>query len=971
MWGRAFRYLLGWDVFISYGRDDGLEYAQRLYERLLTEKRGTSVYADWVLSTIGKVLPSRIRWALWRTRHLVVILTPGSVQSEFVREEVETFAHVPRLVIPVLATGTQRPEWAGLAGAVWIEEPAEAFEKDTAEPSDRVVARILQAIGANTQAQRTSRIAAGAVVAVLLATTAIGAGTWFARDAARRRDVAVAEMRIAQQRRADADGARRRAETSKQIAEAQRRAAVVAKAEADAQARHQRAVANATGLASNAETLLRREPRHLQRATLLAAESVRSFATLGVPSAAADLALRDALAQSALVRERIVFAKPFGMRAVARDGRHLAALYGDRVELIDIDARRRHMLDLGEGDDPEYTDLAFSEDGSHLIAAVWFDGTSRSFLRIWRTVDGKAVARAASFEVPIEAVALTRDGSHYATWIDDKVRVWHSATHEPASVALQHDQQLRMTRFSGNLRFSPSSGYLVAEGTHRDRVWKWRAATAEEREEPVELPTRALDYHFADDDTLIARGVNGIVATSLPDGKVLWASDTTRRLLEKPEFGGVDADGNHVAVARADTVELYASHGGAAMTRIAVPQPHTVVLQYGRIATLGSDGMARLYDIDSKQELAHVAHPRGGAVVAFRPRGEVVSVSWEDALVWTADETGGDAAWKRRESVFAIAFAPDSGSFATIDHDDDHVVMTVRDAKSGAVVAAQRAPAEAYPNAHAYGRNGVLAAGTDAGEVFVWNHRKKGGLTRLEPRFRYRINTLALSPSSRHVAVSLGPHVFVWDLEHHERKPVRIELGDVVESMAFRGEDELVASCRDDRMRFWRWRQPHVRLTTSARKSEAIVVTDDGLIATVDGRDVALRDASGRVVERIVHPSPVGTVARAGPGRIATAADDGLVRLWERRAGATAFERTRVRLAASGDVPYFFAVSPDSRYLVYSDFSTLRMVQLDSRETLVAACAWIRVAAGHDPAYGRACNGRQKWDFTSAERAGF
>lgn len=955
MWRRVLSYLLGPDVFLSYGRDDGLEYAQRLYARLMTEKPGTAVFADWVLSPIGSALPSRIRWALWRARRMVVILTPGSVKSEFVRQEVETFARVPRLVIPILASGATRPDWRGLAGAVWLEEPASAFARGAAQPSERVVANIVDAIDADTQARRSARIAAGAVASILAAAAAAGAGTYFVRNATR-------EMRVAEQRRARADAARDAAETAKRTAEEQQRAAEAAKRTAetakeaaDAQAQRQREVAEATALASNAETLLRREPRHLRRATLLAAEAVHRFGLLGVPSAAADLTLRDALSGAAIVRERIPFTRSFGMRAVSSNGRHLAALDGNRVELIDVDAKRRRMLELGPGDDPELVDLAFSGDDSHLLAAVWFRGTGKSRIRIWRTRDGAAIAPAATFDAPVEAVAMTTDGSHYATWLGDQVRVWNSATHAPASVALQHDRQLRMSAFTGTLRFTPSSRFLVAEGSHFDRVWEWRTASADDPDEQSRLGPRGIDFAFIEDELLVSYGPHGIAVSSLEDRKVRWASDSAPRLsLQDREFGGFAVNGRTVALIRGDTVEIYDGEGSV-VARLPAPQARSVFMHGDRIATLGRDGMARVYDLRQKRELGHVAHPRGGVTLAFRPRGELVSVSWDEALFWSPDENGGDAVWLAPGNAFALAVAPDTGLVATVGHDDDSLALQIRDAKSGAVLAGKRARSDAYPHALAYGRNGVVAVGTDGGEVFVWNGRNSSELAPLQPRFRYRIDVLALSPSSRYLAAAIGPHVFVWDLANRERAPVRMELADSVRAMAFRGEGELVASCDDARLRFLRWRARRVQLTIAAPASSAVVVTEDGLVGTAEGSDVVLREGRGRVVERIPHASAVGVVAAAGPGLLASAAADGLVRLWERRGGASSVEQTRVRLEASGEVPWFFAVTPNGRYLVSSDFETLRMRSLDAAETRAFACSRMRTLSESDAAYRRVC----------------
>ena len=945
---RALRYLLGWDVFISYSRADGGEYAERLYDLLPQRIRGISIYADWVHAPVGKTLPWPIRWALRRTHRLVVILTPNATQSEYVQEEVATFAKVRHpVVIPIIVSGVERPPWAGLEGAKWLNEPTEAFAEDKAQPSPHVFDRIDEVINGNTQLRRTKRAAAASVGGVIASLIVSGL---LVRDAVRKRDTAMTETANQQTLARQAESRRAAADQQQKQAERARNAALAAKQRADAEARRQSDIAEATSLGTQAAALLH-DRRNLVRATTLAAAAMRRFDELGLRSATTDFALRDAIVSTGLIHRRSAFSHQIGVRTVSRDGRYAAALDGRRVELIDLDAGSRRTLELTRDPDAKVTDLIFSDDGTHLIAAASFK--RRSWLRVWQTADGQPAGPLASFELPLNGIAIAEDGCCYATWMAEKVRVWSTASNEPRSAELHHELQLEEFAGSGSrLRFSASSRYLAVDGSD-SRVWDLHNGNTDAL---AELPG-ASDFRFTpDEDAVLVAGPRGVSAYTFATKKLrsLTEPKTSIDLYLKYELSGFDTDGDLVAKTRGDSVHVNEIKSGHLRTILYMPRPQRVVIRDDRIGVLCGDGTARLYDWREDRELAHVPHRRDGAAIALRANGEVVSVSWDEALTWTPDEHRG-VAWTA-DAPYQAAFAPESGLVAmTTDasRPDPRIVITIYDSRNGAVVDGRAIEDEGVPTALAYGRNGLIAVGTQEGNVFVSNVRGKLRKLQIPPVVR----TLVFSPSSRYLAATGGPRLFIWDLQRHDNKFVALDATAEIISVAFASDEEVVTSSTDKRLRWHHWQRATHRAVTAP--PSMIAATPEGHIVSANGDEVVLRDGNGRILERIHHGAGVTHLDTAAGGIVVSGGEDGMIRVWQRNPDLPATEIARIRASPTRIHHYVFAVSPDGRYLVRRDPERLHAELLAPRDLVAFACR--RLAASgdsRDPYYAMACRSR-------------
>lgn len=100
----------GYDVFISYARRDGRQYAQALYTSL--HKRGLAPFVDAVGTSPGQRTPDVVLGRLKKSSMLVVVCSAEAAASKAIGEEIEAFAPTGRNIVVIDVEGA-------LAGAVW------------------------------------------------------------------------------------------------------------------------------------------------------------------------------------------------------------------------------------------------------------------------------------------------------------------------------------------------------------------------------------------------------------------------------------------------------------------------------------------------------------------------------------------------------------------------------------------------------------------------------------------------------------------------------------------------------------------------------------------------------------------------------------------------------------------------------------------------------------------------------------
>ena len=167
----AWSAILGYDIFISYRRTDGSAYAEKLWRDL--KSAGLTPFLDRDETPGGAHLTPTLVRALRKSRMLVVLLTPDVLDSEWVQQEVETFARFKgRAIVPINIDnyiGRHNLEGTRLAQLKeysWIEETRGGLE--TGVPSQDVLTEIAKGFR-KVRVRSISRVITSTVMVALAA----------------------------------------------------------------------------------------------------------------------------------------------------------------------------------------------------------------------------------------------------------------------------------------------------------------------------------------------------------------------------------------------------------------------------------------------------------------------------------------------------------------------------------------------------------------------------------------------------------------------------------------------------------------------------------------------------------------------------------------------------------------------------------------------------------------------------------
>jgi len=109
--GMPVRLLVGRDVFISYSRRDGSDYAKSLVQALEKAPRGVRLtcYLDQREAQMDEHLPNEARRGLGWASMLVVVASPEAAKSQNVALEISLFERTHRQVIVLSCESSNLP----------------------------------------------------------------------------------------------------------------------------------------------------------------------------------------------------------------------------------------------------------------------------------------------------------------------------------------------------------------------------------------------------------------------------------------------------------------------------------------------------------------------------------------------------------------------------------------------------------------------------------------------------------------------------------------------------------------------------------------------------------------------------------------------------------------------------------------------------------------------------------------------
>jgi WD40 repeat protein len=786
--GRAF--LLGYDLFISYRRADANDYALRLADRLT--KIGFRCYLDQFSSSADANLPEDVKYALRNSAGLVVVGSPGALESKAIAEEVSIFSKLSRTILPISAADTLNDDtWSGLIkGISRTDETQEALEKG--RPSRQVLTRLSDSARfrrRNAQLKRTFLATLAGIALIIVAglgsTVVLGRQAAAARSQAQgavkskdkaledekaaedKRDAAISRLSEIQaelgRKETELDQAntdRDKAQEGAKRAQEQER---TAKARAEEQTRiaeEQHRVAVSQELAAGATQQL---PTNPEASVLLARD-----AYMASPTVEAKNILRRSLLTSHV---RSVITDGEGLvRGIVfdREGQYVAtANDAGEVKVWSAETGTRLAV-LTTGEPPEngggssqskVSKLEFSPDGKYIAYGAshdttylwkWQDDSSRKGPFTLRWVEGmpSGVACLARSGCVIRTIAFSPD-SRYIAAADERgvIWVWETASGNRCKFLSGHSDWVN------EIKFSPSDGKYIASAGNDEQtlLWDWQSPIGENnpRKIPGVFTTPPSEQYIGNVFRSYRYPVNGVSFSDKGQYMVTSAncSSSSTKICSDKYLATVYSveDGKPLAV--------LSGHESRIEQASFSPDGDYVV-------TASLDGTARVWNWRDSRLLSTPVILRGHAgnvsSVAFSPDGRlIVTGGWDGTVrLWQSGmglEDGHESAtlssfttlqgYTRGAFVDRVAFSPD-GKF-------------------------------------------IMTTGND-GTARLWGVGLERGTAALKEINREELNA-AFSPDARHVVTggSSGSSLKVWELDAD---------GNLVGSKELSGQSDMFLS---------------------------------------------------------------------------------------------------------------------------------------------------------------------------------
>jgi len=845
--------IFGFDVFISYKRGESSPYAGSL-ERQLRD-RDIHCFLDDNEIPAGSLLADTVRAALRRSRLLVVIVSPGSLHSKYVQDEIRTFAEYSQHIAPILfasskalvakaQTAELSPESAVLeillkSESVWVDERERTTGLDNASPE---VAEKIREVFGFLRANTLRRILLTVVFAAISIAAAVA--SFEAVIAQRERNIAVSRQLAAQSQ------------------------------------------------------LLREQPSALETRVLLAVESARL-----VPGIENDQALRESLY---LLRKPAFAAQQADQMTVVTIGSHGLVATADA-------SRNVRVFDSATGAEVSHwvqpnrvVSLAFGHDG-HSLAIATLEGPSR----LLDLGNGEEVAHVVQPQ-ETSVAALSEDGRWLATASKNgTICVFElSSGREALRIAQVHatsvlafspdDRWIAAGGSDGVVEvFQRESGKKVSHLSHRGAVnaiafspnSRWIASGSNDGTTRVSVAANGEELPRPDPsgwrDRVPAAGgepfsLLGIVRTVVfsPDNRLLATGngDSTARIFD-------------VSTGR-ELIRL--AHGNLVDTVAFSPDARW-------IATGCLDSAARIFETSGGKEVAHLPEESPVHAVAFTSDGRRLATSTDKTLRIFEAPDGREVTRLPQQNLLTTAlFSPDGHWLAVKTYDGQHI--EILDTLRGTVVlnlprrdliAALTLQPLDLDKFKPTGKR-LLYSGEDQPVAFSGDSQRLALADDNGARvFDLAIGKELLQVSDTEVkAVSFSPDGRWLATANADgtARIVEVATGTIVFSSTL--EDGL---------------------------SAPVFSPDSYLVATADGKQIVhvFAVSTGKEVARLTHPNAVEVLAFSPEGRrLATGTSDGTVRVFRVPTGQEVFqvtEKLRISTVAFSPDGHWLATGGDDR----------------------------------------------------------
>lgn len=374
---------------------------------------------------------------------------------------------------------------------------------------------------------------------------------------------------------------------------------------------------------------------------------------------------------------------------------------------------------------------------------------------------------------------------------------------------------------------------------------------------------------FAADGSLLAVGRSGAV---------LWRDGASRQLAVEGAPITADARDGVVAAAAGRRVMVQGA-GGRVVSFDGGARVRTIaVLPGGRaVVTGGGDGTARIWNVTTGLLVRELTGHRS-PILALATTGSLLATGGADGTVRVWDTVQGRLTaviGEHGNLVRSVTFDPTGLRLATTS--DDRLAR-IWDVETGRLLAELSGHRDSVRTA-AFGGDVVLTASTD-GTARIWDPRSDPTLALLA-RFDAPIVSLsALAQARLLIGRADGVAVLVSstgeslaDLRH----------GDSLVAAAASTDGRVLVTVGAGAVRLWRGEDvtvPVAELTTPG-EPRAVAVSGDGSLAAVAMPDTVWILRDGRLATEIETEGAAGIAIAPDAGQVATAHDDGRVRLWD------------------------------------------------------------------------------------------
>ncbi|WP_236242533.1 NB-ARC domain-containing protein [Streptomyces sp. CC228A] len=551
--------------------------------------------------------------------------------------------------------------------------------------------------------------------------------------------------------------------------------------------------------------------------------------------------------------------------AIAPDGTWLASAGDDRTVRIWERATGQEISRFTGHTRPVHN-VEVAPNGLWLASAC-DDGT----VRIWDPVTGRETARVTGHSGLVHRVAITPDSTRLATTCaDGNVRIWDPFTGQVTACLSGHEGPVR------GLAVAPDGTWLATAGDDKT-VRVWDLASGQEAACLTGHTYVGLGTAVASDGTWFA--------TTGGNTLKIWDRATGRETasLAGPSFSvnsvAIAPDGTWLVTTGGNTGQIWDSgavQGTAPRTGRSLPVETVMVAPKGTwLACVGHDGKVRIWDWDADRETACLTEPwvKVGAIAPVGTRlatirGNTVQI-WDSA---TGEETNRLTGHDRL--VNGAAISPDGTWLVTTG--SDGTVQIWDSATGGEIIRLTVHTDQAAEVTIAPDGTWLATTGMD-GTVRIWDRATGQETARFPGATRYPGRVTIAPDGTWFATISDSGTVRVWD-RATGRETVRVT--------GHAGWVNVVAVSPDGT-----W------FATTGGYQATVWIWDRGT-----GQEIArLTGHTGRVTRVAVSPDGA---------RLATASDDGTVRVWDPGSGRA------VTMMRTDGILYSCAWTPDGRGVV-------------------------------------------------------